>query len=124
MRDKRKRKLDRHYYILVDGRKCRILNYKIEKIQNFLLEGNTLTLITKFREQDFSVSRDTGGVICIENDSERLVFRVKPFSASWSSTVWKFHYWIIDQRVEPKTVRQTSETPAIEDTAATAREME
>lgn len=129
MRDKRKGKLDRHYYILVDGRKCRILNYKVKEIESYLLEGRRLTLVTKFGGEGFFVDHDTGGEILIENEKERIIFHVRMMSHSSGmrvsyAGVWSYTYWIIDQRVEPKMVRQASENLAIGDTAATAIEME
>lgn len=89
MKDKRKGKIDKHYPIFVDGRKCLILNYRVR-------DGH-LTLITKIKNSDLAISGDTGEIV-IEKDGVRTVFFVERCTVYYGVTIFEYGYHIYDEK--------------------------
>ncbi len=94
MKDKIKGKIDKHYTILVNGQKCKILNYKTE--------DSRLTIITKISNPNLWLNCDEKGEICIEDGSKRHYFSVKSYSACYGITIFRYYYYILDERIEVK----------------------
>ena len=95
MKDKIKGKIEKHYDILVNGQKCKILNYKID--------GSELTIITKIKNSNLWMSRNDKGEICIEDENKRHFFSVKGLYAHYSTTIFNYSYLIIEEeRIEAK----------------------
>lgn len=88
MRDKVKGKIEKHYNILINGQKCKILNYKIE--------NSRLTIITKLKNENLWLNRDEIGEICIEEENERHLFFVKWHSSLFDATIFYYYYTIIE----------------------------
>lgn len=97
MKDKIKGKMDRHYPITVNGRKCRILGYKTD--------GSRLTIITKISSCDLLASPNEKLEIVIESQSQRHIYVVQRENAYCGISVFRYYYTILDERVEPSSVQ-------------------
>lgn len=95
MKDKMKGKLDNHFHIFVNGRKCKILNYKTE--------DDCLTIITKIKNQNLWVDSDKEAEICIEDENKRYFFFVKCLSVFCDTTIFRYCYSILQEHIENKT---------------------
>ena len=92
MKDKRKSKIDRHFPVYMDGRKCLILNYRVY--------DDRLTVITKIRNSDLSISGDTGELV-IEKDGVRKTFIVEHCTVYYGITIFNYGYHILEEKEEP-----------------------
>ena len=89
MKDKIKGKIDKHYPIYVDGRKCLILNFRVR-------DGH-LTLITKIKNSDLAISGDAGEIV-IEKDGVRTEFNVERCPVYYGITIFEYGYHILEER--------------------------
>ena len=93
MTDKRQKKLDQHFPVYLDGRKCRILKYRIE--------GDSLTLITKIKNSDLHTGFGETGELVIEENGVKRSFLVTTTTISYGVTIFHYCYKIINH-LEPE----------------------
>lgn len=89
MKDKIKGKIDRHYPIYVDGRRCLILNYRVR-------EGH-LTLITKIKNSSLAIGGDVGEIV-IEKDGVRTEFTVERCTVYYGVSIFEYGYHVLEEK--------------------------
>lgn len=95
MKDKRLGKLNRHFQIMINGRKCRILNYCVNEY--------TITLKTKMSNDTFYICRDSENYITIETETEKVVYTVAGrYTALHSPTMHEYSYKLCGVQRYPK----------------------
>ena len=89
MKDKRQGKLDKHFPVYLDGRKCLILNYKIV--------GSHLTIITKIKNSSLHTGFGETGELVIEENGVKRIFLVTSTTVSYGVTIFNYGYQIIQE---------------------------
>ena len=89
MKDKRQCKIDKHFPVYMDGHKCLILNYRVE--------NNHLTIITKIKNSNLGIGRDTGEIV-IEQDGVKITYIVEHCTVYYGITIFYYGYHILEEK--------------------------
>ena len=96
MSDQRQKKIDRHFPVYLDGRKCRILNYRIE--------GDKLTIITKIKNSNLHTGFGETSELIIEENGEKRRFLVTSLTVYYGVTIFYYSYRIIQEQTQDQEV--------------------
>lgn len=84
IRKKKSKKLSKHFNILVNGEKTKILNYLIKDFKNDYDCGQVIELISKIKFKTIKREDRENVIIIIENDKEKIIIEGKAKSGSYS----------------------------------------
>ncbi|MFV0330497.1 MAG: hypothetical protein ACK5KL_11875 [Dysgonomonas sp.] len=81
---KKEKKLSKHFDILINNRKVKILNYQIKDYKTSLEDGKSLILISKFQFDRADRGEDYADIEII-TEKEKLVIKGE-WKSAWSSS--------------------------------------